>query len=58
MQNVRPRSLKLMTPALTLALIAPMLAEVLPGATRFPRSSCSRSKWQYGVVAPSWLGHS
>ena len=35
MQNVRPRSLKLMAPALTLALLAPMLAEVLPGATRF-----------------------
>lgn len=35
MQNDRPRRLERMAPALTLAFLAPMLAEVLPGATRF-----------------------
>jgi hypothetical protein len=35
MENDRPGRFKRMAPALTLAFLAPMLAEVLPGATRF-----------------------
>ena len=35
MQKDRPLRLKRIAPALTLAFLAPMLAEVLPGATRF-----------------------